>query len=78
MANISSSQGQHVFLNRYHIFGRDTIISSTHLLDSTCSKLHAIMYFDHDKWYIQDQSINGTIVNDTVLSKNKSNSKSAM
>jgi hypothetical protein len=76
LAIITDHLGQSVILNRYHIFGRDPLISSTLLADIYCSKLHAIIFFDQGTWYFQDYSINGTIINNSIVQQKKIQLKS--
>lgn len=71
MATIVNEKYISIFLNRYHILGRDPLISSTLLKSKICCNLHAVLFFEHDVWYLQDQSINGTIINGCKIHKQK-------
>jgi len=71
MAQIVNRAGRKIFLNRYHIFGRDPLISSTILNSKACSNLHAAIFFEDNNWYIEDRSINGVVINNNLIHNKK-------
>ena len=52
-------------LNQYHVLGRNALICHTILADKDSSKLHATIFFKNNKWYLQDHSRNGTLIDNS-------------
>jgi len=50
---------QSVILRAHHIFGRSTS-AHTQLISKDCSRLHAQLQWDQDRWHLIDRSQNGT------------------
>lgn len=67
MAKLSSKHGKTVIIKRYHIFGRDPQIAQTVLNDPSCSNLHASIFFKNERWYFQDHSLNGSLLNNKTI-----------
>ncbi|MCG7587380.1 FHA domain-containing protein [Photobacterium sp. OFAV2-7] len=67
---LKSSTGKHVYLRQYHTLGRSEDCH-TILTRSDISRIHAIIFWQDDRWSIQDKSTNGVWVNDKKLVKDK-------
>ncbi|SBS35433.1 FHA domain protein [Marinomonas spartinae] len=63
---LSSSSGENVYLRNYHTLGRADNCH-THLPASSVSRLHAIIFWQDNTWYIEDKSTNGVWVNEHKL-----------
>ncbi len=63
-----SSSGNNIHLRNYHTFGRADNCH-THLTRSDVSRIHAIVFWKDDSWFIEDKSTNGIWVNDHKLVK---------
>jgi hypothetical protein len=63
-----SSAGQCIHLRPYHTFGRSTECH-TNLAGADISRIHAIIYWQDDNWYIEDRSKNGVWLNDNKILK---------
>ncbi|MEM1142639.1 MAG: FHA domain-containing protein [Pseudomonadota bacterium] len=63
MASISNTQtGVSQFLRAYHVIGRDSTRVDTALTAETCSRLHAVIHWSDDRWFLKDLSKHGTWV----------------
>lgn len=63
---LKSSSGTSIYLRHYHTFGRSSACN-TSIVRNDISRLHFIVFWKHDRWYIQDKSTNGVWVNDQKL-----------
>lgn len=61
-----SSSGRDIYLRNYHTLGRADNCH-THLSANSISRLHAIIFWQDDTWYIEDKSTNGVWVNEHKL-----------
>lgn len=67
---LKSSTGQHIYLRQYHTLGRSKDCH-TLLTRHDISRIHAIIFWQDGRWYIQDKSTNGVWVNDKKIVKDK-------
>ncbi|WP_191602723.1 FHA domain-containing protein [Marinomonas algicola] len=65
---LQSSSGHNVHLRTYHTFGRADNCH-THLTRSDISRIHAIIFWKDNSWFIEDKSTNGIWVNEHKLIK---------
>jgi hypothetical protein len=63
-----STSGQFIHLRHYHTFGRATECH-THLIGASMSRIHAIVYWQDNNWYIEDKSKNGVWLNNNKIIK---------
>ena len=55
---------EHVVISVQHTFGRNPNESSTVLNNPKASRMHAVIIWDGDHWFLRDSSTNGTTIND--------------
>ena len=60
------------YLNAYHCFGRSMTNVDTAINAPEISRLHAIIEWTSEQWFIRDISSNGTWINDKKLVKDRS------
>ena len=66
--------GEQIELFTQHSFGRDPVLSSTHLDDSYISRSHATIFWDGEHWLLRDMSRNGTFLNGKRLNRDDNHS----
>ncbi|MFC5045134.1 FHA domain-containing protein [Aquimarina hainanensis] len=68
MATLKDNQlGKVIVLSTQHLFGRNKAVVNTFLPENDVSKSHAIIFWKGDSWYLQDQSKNGTLVDNKFI-----------
>ncbi|RXJ72231.1 hypothetical protein CS022_16920 [Veronia nyctiphanis] len=67
---LTTSDGNNVFLRQYHTVGRS---SDCHTLFNLAgvSRIHAVVVWQDERWYLFDKSTNGAWVNDKKLVKDE-------
>ncbi|MDE1460830.1 FHA domain-containing protein [Spartinivicinus poritis] len=64
---LDQHSGKIVNLQSQHIFGRHPTSTHTVLPNPDASRIHAVITWDGEFWWLQDSSSNGTIINNTQM-----------
>lgn len=67
---LNSSSGDSIYLRQYHTIGRSKDCH-TPLSRNDISRIHAVMFWQENGWYIQDKSTNGVWVNRKRIAKDQ-------
>ncbi|KJY69770.1 FHA domain-containing protein [Vibrio nigripulchritudo] len=67
---LSSSSGDNIYLRQYHTIGRSKDCN-TPLSRNDISRIHAVIFWQESRWYIQDKSTNGVWVNSKRIAKDQ-------
>lgn len=59
---INERTGQRVILRANHVFGRQGVRCDTYLQDQEVSRLHAVIRWSDGRWFVVDQSRNGSFL----------------
>jgi len=68
---VNKNTSEYCFLYAHHSFGRFQYSVDTLVSDLSVSKIHTIIEWLNNKWYIRDLSLNGTWLNNKRLAKDE-------
>ena len=71
---LNSSLGDSIYLRQYHTIGRSKDCH-TPLSRNDISRIHAVMFWQENGWYIQDKSTNGVWVNRKRIAKDQTTAR---
>lgn len=59
----------YVLLNSVHLLGRNALAVNTFISATNVSRIHARLIWQNQRWYLQDHSTNGTLINNKFVNQ---------
>ena len=64
---INTSTQKHIYINKYHVMGRYKDMVNTFIQQPKISRIHMVIEWFNNSWYIKDISKNGVWINNKKL-----------